>query len=157
MRTSRVPPPCWMFQERSFMRRWWLIEYYSTVSDSVWKRHDDALKRITGHRNSRDGADEERPLLFAELERRKVRGRRHGIAVGADRDGKVDAGEGDARGLRCDRAQVVGEDESEGDHELHPLGGQQPQPGLAVRAFARLDVAYASAELRGRTLGADVA
>src|ERR1035437_2240310 len=54
MRTSRVPPPCWMFQERSFMRRWWLIEYYSTVSDSVWKRHDDDLKRITGHRNSRD-------------------------------------------------------------------------------------------------------
>src|ERR1019366_4168026 len=47
MRTSRVPPPCWMFQERSFMRLG-LTPDYSTVSGSAqgWQNLSQAVQEF---------------------------------------------------------------------------------------------------------------
>src|ERR1035438_6398231 len=48
MRTSRVPPPCWIFQESSFMRREWLTPDYSTVPSILNANEIRASKQDEG-------------------------------------------------------------------------------------------------------------
>src|SRR6185437_6811433 len=42
---------------------------------------------------------------------------------------------------------VVGEDEADADHEVHVLGGEQAQAGLAIRTLAGLDQPDVGTEL----------
>ena len=59
----------------------------------------------------------------------------------------VDAGEVDVRVFLGELRDVVGEDEADADDEVHVLGGEQAEAGLAIGAFARLDEADRRAEL----------
>ena len=66
------------------------------------------------------------------------------VLVGGER--VVDVGEVDVRVFLGELRDVVGEDESDADHEIHVLGREQPQACLAVGCFAWLDESDRRAE-----------
>ena len=104
----------------------------------------------------RQRTHQERALLLAELERDEVGRHRQRIARAVGGHGVVDVGEADVRVLLRQRVDVVAEDEADADHQVEPLGGQQAQPGLAIGALARLDVAHPRAKVLRRPQAAQV-
>jgi hypothetical protein len=118
----------------------------------VHTAHEADALRAADERGQR--ADEKGAFLLAELERGEVGRRRDGPAGGVEGDGEIDAGELDLRILLREQREVVGEDEPDADDEVHPLGGEEAEAGLAIGALTGLDEADARAELPVRALGA---
>ena len=104
----------------------------------------------------RQRTDQERTLLFTELERHEIGRHRPRGAHAVGGHGVVDVGEFDVRIFLRQQVDVVGEDEADGDHQIHALSGQQSQAGLTIGAFARLDVAHARAQRFGGAHAAKV-
>ncbi len=113
---------------------------------NVHAAHEADHARLRRERGQRAG--QERALLFAKLERDHVGGRRdEPVRVEL---GVVDAREARARVLARRREQVVRKNEPDADDQIEPARGQQPNPALAIGAFARLDVLGLDAELAHR-------
>ena len=66
-------------------------------------------------------------MLFPELERRHVRRRRDRIAGGIGGHREVDPGEVRSRIVLRQLRQVVREDESDANHEVHAFGCEKPK------------------------------
>jgi hypothetical protein len=71
-------------------------------------------------------------------------------------DGIVHAGEAGVRVLLGELGEVVGEDEADADHEVHPFGGEQAEAGFAVGALAGLDEPDVHPELLLGPLGTEI-
>ena len=95
-------------------------------------------------------------MLLTELERREIRGRRDGPAGFVDGDREIHAGERDVRILVGQLREVVGKNEADADHEVHPFRGEQAQPGLPVGTLSRFHEPHPRAELLCGALGPDV-
>src|ERR1700682_4999691 len=114
----------------------------------VHSTHESDFLRVTNECSQR--ADEIRSFLLAELERGDVGWRRNYVPVLVRRQSVVDAGECRVGIFLREVGEIVGEDETDADDEIHPLGGQKSQSRFAIGALTGLDEADVGAQyLRG--------
>src|SRR5438270_13110566 len=94
--------------------------------------------------------------FFAKLERRNVWRRSDHVAAGIGRQGVIDPRERRLWILLREIGEIVGEDETDADDQVHPFGGEQSQSCFAISALAGLDEADVRAEDFRSAIGAGV-
>ena len=89
---------------------------------NVHSAHESDLLGVTDE--CRQRADEVRPFFLAKFERRNIRRWRDHVAIRIGRQRLVDARERRVRILLREIGEIVGEDESDANHQVHPFGSE---------------------------------